>query len=450
MQMNFRDFIKNFNQKVEIPIPIDWENTHDDIALAQKVLEWINEFFFQTYEGIGNTTVNDDPVQYFSEFHKYWEANYKEILNARINNEQALIVARCLDDAIKTFGSGLLNLTSETHGIPKRAIAQVRFFTANQDFRRPPKDPFGKYLEDPTQFDARAIADNPSSFLRFIGMTGIAQDDKRTVFTQRAAEFLIKYNIDAYDIASNFGNDSQRIRDALLSNIGMGYGRKKTDMFIRDMVKLDVWENLTNIQMIDVASDINTMKLALRTGIFLTDIPLLSSFLDIFGYQYSYIDKISAKAWRVVWEEWVNNYPQTAPVAPCMIDFLIYRIGREYCKDELLVSFRCNQGHLFNNFNARIYRCPICGSRDPLMISRCLPCQINVNELPRDTDNHLSLGDENLLRLFDGVCIFEKACQPKSEAFKKLSPPKSISIIGRTGWLDSYANKGQGGGGMMG
>jgi len=34
--------------------------------------------------------------------------------------------------------------------------------------------------------------------------------------------------------------------------------------------------------------------------------------------------------------------------------------------------------------------------------------------------------------------------------FRKLSPLKAISIIGCTGWTDSYAYKDEGGGGMMG
>ena len=75
-------------------------------------------------------------------------------------------------------------------------------------------------------------------------------------------------------------------------------------MFIRDMVELGVWPDLSGFDRVDVASDINTMKLALRTGILKTDIPLISSFLDIFCYQYGYIDEMSAQAWRVVWEEW--------------------------------------------------------------------------------------------------------------------------------------------------
>ncbi|MCX7840183.1 MAG: hypothetical protein N2559_12115, partial [Anaerolineae bacterium] len=192
----------------------------------------------------------------------------------------------------------------------------------------------------------------------------------------------------------------------------------------------------------------NTMKLALRTRILQTDIPLLSSFLDIFGYQYEYIDAMSAAAWRAVWEEWMTTEPQTAPIAPAMMDFLLYRIGREYCEDNL-VEFRCENNHHLFHFGARLKRCREC--RSVLTPQKnFLPCQVSSRQLPRDEEGVLRLDKANLLRTFDGVCIFESVCQPKSDDFKKLAPPRAISIIGRTSWTESYAYKDKGGGGMMG
>ena len=45
-------------------------------------------------------------------------------------------------------------------------------------------------------------------------------------------------------------------------------------MFLRDMVVLGVWKDVKGFDKIDVASDINTIKVALRTGIIKTQIPL--------------------------------------------------------------------------------------------------------------------------------------------------------------------------------
>lgn len=118
------------------------------------------------------------------------------------------------------------------------------------------------------------------------------------------------------------------------------------------MVELGVWTELTNFDKVDVASDINTMKLASRTGILQTDIQLLSSFLDIFCYQYSHIDEMSAKVWRAVWDEWIELDSFTAPSLPYQMDFLIYRIGREYCKP-IVVKYECESGHIFYHFGAR-------------------------------------------------------------------------------------------------
>jgi len=58
---------------------------------------------------------------------------------------------------------------------------------------------------------------------------------------------------------------------------------KKADMFMRDMQELGVWE-LKQFEEVSVASDMNTMRIALRVGIVRVRIPLLSSFLDVFCY----------------------------------------------------------------------------------------------------------------------------------------------------------------------
>ncbi len=79
---------------------------------------------------------------------------------------------------------------------------------------------------------------------------------------------------------------------------------------------------------------------------------------------------------------------------------------------------------------------------------RFLPCQVSADNLPRE-EGVLLLPDSNLLREFDGTCIFENVCEPKNEVFKLLEPPKSISIKGKTSWISAYSDKDLGGGGMM-
>jgi len=222
--------------------------------------------------------------------------------------------------------------------------------------------------------------------------------------------------------------------------------------FIRDMVELGVWPGLRHFDRVDVASDINTMKLALRTRILQTDIPLLSSFLDIFCHQYECIDRMSAQAWRAVWEEWQKVDPSTAPSSPCQMDFLLYRIGREYCR-EIVVQYVCERGHTFYHFGGRLRNCRVCqrsGERVRAHAgARFLPCQLDSRDLPRE-DGQLLLKNSDLLKTFDGVCILETTCQPKTESFRVLNPPRSISVRGRTSWTDSYAYRDRGGGGMMG
>ena len=113
-------------------------------------------------------------------------------------------------------------------------------------------------------------------------------------------------------------------------------------MFLRDMLVWRVWP-LEDVECIDVASDANTIRVALRTRILTTAIPLLSSFLDVFCYQHGLIDEWNARAWRRVWELWRERNPKTCPECPALLDYLIYRIiGREFCRDEGLTVLQCN------------------------------------------------------------------------------------------------------------
>ncbi|NMX22048.1 hypothetical protein C5S30_06385 [ANME-1 cluster archaeon GoMg4] len=447
----FKEFIKELNYKIGIPLPESWAALNE-VQIAQRFLEKLNEYFFQTYEGIGTTTFNNEELQYFSEFHEFWEIHHKEILNVKIDEVQVELAAQALSQATRKYGVKIFKVTRNTFGLPPQAIAKVRFFTANQDFREPPENQFEKYFEDNNKFDAEEINEDPESFLMFLGVTRLSQTDKRRDFAYNAAQFLLEKDISAYDIATYFDNDAIQIREALVKAPNMGYGYKKANMFIRDMFELGVWQTLENFDKIDVASDINTMKLALRTRILQTEIPLLSSFLDEFCYQYGYLDEMSASAWRTVWEKWKHSDPKTAPPSPCKMDFLLYRIGREYCKD-MTVQYTCENGHIFYHFGTQLKICPICrreGTRTTVrVIKKELPCQVNSDNLPRVHGN-LLLKDDNLLTCFDGVCIFEKVCKPKNEKFCAFNPPKSISIKGKTSWTNSYAYRERGGGGMMG
>ena len=114
-------------------------------------------------------------------------------------------------------------------------------------------------------------------------------------------------------------------------------------MFVRDMVVLEIWNEVKGFEKIDVASDVNTIKVALRTGILKTAIPLVSSFLDIFCYQYGYIDEMNANAWRRVWEIWKKTYPEECISSPCLMDYFVYKVvGKQFCKESLSI-YKCEK-----------------------------------------------------------------------------------------------------------
>jgi hypothetical protein len=423
-----------------------------DIEVSRIFLKILNEYFFQKYDGIGTTHFEEEELEYFSEFHKFWEEKHKEIIDAKVISEKAKKTAHLLGRAVRTYGNGILKGKLDTQGLEPEQIAQVRFFTANQDFRVPPEDQFKQFSKNPSEFDEKTIFNDPAQFLKHMKITGLSQTDKRLSFAKNAADFLIGKGIKAFQISEVFNNDAVEIRKALIDTKNMGYGNKKANMFIRDMVELGVWERLDQYDMIDVASDINTMKLALRTGILKSSTPLFSSFIDIFCHQYSYIDERSAVAWREVWKEWKNQDPDTAPSSPCEMDAMLYGIGKDYCK-KILREYECTDGHIFYSFSGRLKKCRVCKPNkfraNASVKSTYMPCQVEPSLLPRNKGK-LDFSKPNRLADFNGICIFEEVCRPKDPGFVAFDPPKSISIKGRTGWTSSYAMRDRGGGGMMG
>jgi len=442
-----KEFARRIAEKIGMEVPSNWKSM-DEIQVARRFLDGINRYLYQKKSELGATEVNGEEFHYFSAFHKYWESAHKDILNLRVSEEQTRIAAEALQQAVSIYGVRLLERPLPTLGLLPEQVAQVRFLTANQDFRKPPENQFEKYLDDKEQFAAETVASDPAAYLNFMNFTKLSQTEKGLDFARNAAGFLLKNNITAYEIAQFCGNDAAKVRKILVTAENTDYGSKKANMFIRDMIAWRVWPDLNNIDAIDVASDTNTMKIALRARILVSEIPLLSSLLDIFCYQYEYVNEMAALAWRQVWKDWVALPGSHAPVSPCLMDFLIYRVGKDYCKD-ILVKYKCESGHDFYYFYARKRICSICTEQKKVQPEeRLLPCQIPSSELPRKGGN-LLLNDKNLLFKFNGKCLFEDTCLPRSASFVKYEPPRSISIKGETGWTSAYAEEGVGGGGLM-
>lgn len=436
----------------EIDISNDKEFTIQQVRTA---LSKMNEYLFVEKEGLGTTEALDEEFEYISEFHKFWEENHKMILNPTINDNTCEKLAEILHQLFVKHGKKLFYELYDVGDLKKEDICKVRFFSANQDFRgsREFEDIAKIYQEDPSLFDKENIRDNPENFLRGLKITKLSQTDKRMKYAKTSAELLINKKIEPYQLLEYFDNDAWQLREFLISSKGAGYGKKKTDMFIRDMFVLGVWVNIKNFDKIDVASDVNTVKVALRTGILKTEIPLLSSLLDIFCYQYGLIDEVAAKAWRTVWEKWSHKYPQECIESPSLIDYLVYRIiGKEFCNESLCL-FECKkEHHKFMWHSSKNRTCQICYKKrirnvkaEP--ICKVLPCTHDEGNIVITKSKYVN-GPEAIL---NGIteCPFKSICLPMRSDFKALNPPKSISILGRTGWDSARAKSKLGGGGLM-
>jgi len=192
---------------------------------------------------------------------------------------------------------------------------------------------------------------------------------------------------------------------ALTSEERYGFSTKKTHMFLRDMADLGVWTYKRNIEKLDVMSDKNTMRVALRTGIIQFRIPLLASFLDVFCYQYTIVDRLNREAWRTVWEEWGKISGNHRPPTPASIDYLIFRLGKIACRPN----------------------------------KRLCPPEHQISEKKYES----LISQDKLIFREDRYCIFKDVCKLER---KILNAPNSISIEGRTGWKSGKTNEGGGGG----
>ena len=119
-----------------------------------------------------------------------------------------------------------------------------------------------------------------------------------------------------------------------------------------------------------------------------------------------------------------------------LIDYLIYRvIGKEFCKDTLF-TFECeSKEHRFKWHSARNRSCQICAKknvkRSAAVIQRVLQCA--------DSEGYTFITQSEFVNgknpVLPGIreCPFVDVCHPRDPYFRKLNPPKSISILGQKG-----------------
>jgi hypothetical protein len=395
---NFINFLEKLIRYCGVEIAFGKDKSLDEYELAANILNEINKYFYQKKFAL--------PSEYISEFHRYWEENHEKILSPKINpNSECLNVAEVLESIYK---NNTIKVQLETHGLTKEQIANVRFFTAIQDFNidvHARSNPFEFYKIHSDCFNPQKVKNNTllvDELLNFLGAQ--SQRDKRKPWMVNAAGLLIeKYSSSAYKINEMHNGDVTEIVNALTTEERYGFSIKKTHMFLRDMADLGVWKYKRNVEKLDVMSDKNTMRVALRTGILQFRIPLLASFLDVFCYQYSMVDRLNREAWRKVWEGWGTVKSNHRPPTPASMDYLIFRLGKIACRP-----------------NKRI----------------CPPDK----EIARKKLESL-IPQDRLIFKDNQYCIFSEVCQSER---KKLNAPNSISIEGRTGWKSGKSNEGGG------
>ncbi|WP_051635191.1 hypothetical protein [Selenomonas sp. ND2010] len=421
-------------------------NVDENINLARQTVKELNRFLYNTHDGIGTTYELAKNRAYISDFHKYWHKHHKEILNLQIDESSCTLVADVLHSVfIRTSGKAF-GYVYDRCGLSDEEVCHVRFLTANQDFRgsRSFAELAAIYKRTPDIFNLKSISNNPQQFLNAINVSSLSQTDKRITFAKSIANFVLSKNTTPYQLIDLYNRDLVALKNALINERGTGFKEKKANMFIRDMYVHGVWDNVTGIEQINVPSDINTMQVAMRTGIVKSSIPLLSSFMDMFSYQYDEVDKIVAEAWKRVWEIWCANYPKEECLeSPVLLDYFIYNtVGKEFCKNSLYL-YECAEDHHFSSLSSNIKLCPICkeestakrkalprNQRGAVPILKT-PC-IHRNVLPcTHPDGHIAIEQTTFYQkhlanpnFFE--CPFRALCDQNGK--RSLQAPKSISI----------------------
>ncbi len=328
----FREFLRELLNGLGVRDASVLANIDGNLSLEviSGFLHSVNMFLYQSYE--------TDGMQYLSKYQAFWKENHSEILGFRIDEERCLRVASILEGI---FGGGRRRfaVSADTKGLTANQIANVRFFTIIQDFKiRFRKDPYSIARQKPDLFDARNILDDfPKSVNELLSLLGAdSQTDKRQKFARLCAELLVeKYRGEAFNLVETHDQSAREIISVLAHHPDprfsrkLGFSDKKAIILVRDMIDLGVW-TIRDPENLDVPSDSNTMKIALRIGILRSRIPLLASYLDVYCYQYGETDRMCRQAWRRVWERWVELPNNHRLPFPASFDYLLFNIGKNW------------------------------------------------------------------------------------------------------------------------
>ena len=211
---DFLRFLENLCQHigVEANLSICTTERTDEHELAAKILNEINRFLYQTNSALDR--------EYISEFHKYWKENHFQILKPEIVDEKCLEVAHILE---QIYCNNNIRVQHDTLNLTNHQIANVRFFTAIQDFKidiGARVNPFQLYNINQGYFNPQEIVENELLVDEFLNQLGAdSQRDKRKRWMQNAAQLLNdKYESDAFKINESHQGDVLSIKDALASS----------------------------------------------------------------------------------------------------------------------------------------------------------------------------------------------------------------------------------------
>lgn len=132
------------------------------IEESRRVVEEINRFLYTNYEGIGTASALDKEFELFSDFHRFWKDNYREVLSPIIDDAKCALIADVLHEVYAISPEAFCHLY-DTCGLDNEDVCRIRFFSAAQDFRE--SRSFTEFAEefksDPSTFSMQHILKTP-------------------------------------------------------------------------------------------------------------------------------------------------------------------------------------------------------------------------------------------------------------------------------------------------
>ena len=100
-------------------------DTEFSVESARTIVNELNEFLYTTYDEIGVVEALGSEYQFISEFHRYWNEHYTEILDAKVDDIRCEEVADAMFLVYETSNGQAFSDVYDTFELSKEDICRI-------------------------------------------------------------------------------------------------------------------------------------------------------------------------------------------------------------------------------------------------------------------------------------------------------------------------------------